>query len=388
MVQAKRLFAMLAIAGVMLCLAAACGQSAMGGGGGGYGGGGGGMGGGGMTKEHLGKMIYCDTNLSTPAGQSCQSCHHPTAGYADPDDWLPVSAGVVAGRYGNRNSPVSAYQATAPDFHFDEARGEFVGGQFWDGRALDLVEQAKGPFLNPLEMNNPSRAAVVSKVAAARYASAFRSIYGQNVFRNVDSAYNCIADALATYERSPELNRYNSKYDQYLAGTAALSAQELRGLGLFEGAAGCSACHAPPVFTNFTYHNVGLPRNPDNPFYYLPSQFNPLGGNWIDYGLGGITGRELDLGKFKVPTLRNCAETSPFMHNGLFETLDDVVAFLSTRDTPGLWLPPEVEANLDDSLGNLGLSDQDQADIVAFLLTLSDAGSGGGGCGGGGRMGG
>jgi cytochrome c peroxidase len=347
--------------------------------------GGGGGGGGMMTKEHLGKMIYCDSNLSTPAGQSCQSCHHPMAGYADPADSLPVSAGVIAGRYGNRNSPVSAYQATAPNFHFDAVRGEYIGGQFWDGRAADLAAQAKGPFLNPLEMNNPSKGAVVNKVAVSCYASLFRQIYGQNVFRNTENAYNCIADALAAYEKSPELNKYNSKYDQYVAGTTTLTAQESRGLALFKGRAGCASCHVPPVFTNFTYHNAGVPRNPDNPFYSLPAQFNPLGEGWTDYGLGGVTGADGDLGKFKVPTLRNIAATAPYAHNGYFTTLDETVRFFNTRDLPGSWPEPEVASNVDEAFGDLGLSDQDVADLVAFLGTLSDAGccGGGGGCGGG-----
>lgn len=340
-------------------------------------------GGGGMTKAHVGKMIYCDSNLSTPTGQSCQSCHHPMAGYADPNSDLPVSAGVIAGRFGNRNSPVSAYLATVPDFHFDMSIGGYVGGQFWDGRAKNLVEQAKGPFLNPLEMNNPSKSAVVNKVKASCYATGFKQIYGQSVFGNVENAYKCIADALASYEKSSELNRYDSKYDQYLAGAVSLTEQESRGLELFEGRAGCSSCHTPPTFTNFTYHNAGIPRNPDNPFYFLSTKFNPLGQNWKDKGLGGFTGKTADIGKFKTPTLRNIAATAPYTHNGLFNTLYEVVDFKNTRDVAN-WPDPEHLMNVDNAFGNLGLSDQDIDDIVAFLYTLSDSSCcGGGGCGGG-----
>ena len=116
--------------------------------------------------EQLGEFLYFDENLSEPFGQSCASCHLPDVGFDDPDDELPVSEGVISGLFGGRNSPSSAYAMYAPTFHFDEEEGLWIGGQFWDGRATGdvlgdpLADQALGPFLNPVEMANTSKAQV------------------------------------------------------------------------------------------------------------------------------------------------------------------------------------------------------------------------------------
>ena len=114
------------------------------------------------AKEALGKAIFFDTRLSTPDGLACAGCHTPTGGWADPDQTLPVSGGIIDGDYGSRNAPSAAYAATSPTFFFNDACGCYVGGQFWDGRAATLADQAKGPFLNPIEMHNPDQAAVVT----------------------------------------------------------------------------------------------------------------------------------------------------------------------------------------------------------------------------------
>lgn len=332
-------------------------------------------------KEHVGKMLFFDTNLSSPAGQSCASCHHPMAGFADPNHSLPVSRGAVTTRFGGRNSPTAAYQALAPVFRID-ASSEAVGGQFWDGRAADLVEQAKGPFLNPLEMNNPSVQSVVTKVSRSMYASMFRSVYGSNVFKKPDVAFQCIADAIAAYEKSVALNSSTSKYDQFLQGQAALTAQEQNGLALFTEA-GCVSCHptgnsaSVGLFTTFRYHNLGLPKNT------AFAQFFPQ----PDLGLANTTKRLTDKGKMKIPTLRNVAVTAPYGHNGVFTTLKSAVHFMNTRDVPGAWDAPEVNANLTNGIGDLKLSESQETDIVAFLNTLTDSSMGGGGMGGGGRHG-
>jgi cytochrome c peroxidase len=361
--------------------------------------------------ETLGKHLYFDTNLSKPNGQSCASCHAPEAGFADPDTNLPVSAGVLPNRFGNRNSPSAAYAAFSPEFHYDSAEMLYVGGQFWDGRASNLVEQAKGPFLNPLEMNNPNKLTVIIDVLRSSYADLFAELFGggsassmlayplslagqEQVFAkpapsppqpapfNVDSAYDFIAEAIAAFERTDELNKFSSKYDYYLAGHDVLTEQELRGLSLFEdeNKGKCALCHisqpgpdgSPPLLTDFTYDNLGVPKNPENPFYDLPHHFNPDGENFVDYGLGGILGLPEEMGKFKVMTLRNIAITPPYMHNGVFRTLHEVVDFYNTRDLGG-WPPPEVPENVNqEELGNLGLTDQEVNDIVVFLHTLTD----------------
>lgn len=331
-------------------------------------------------KQLLGKFIYFDKNLSTPGGQACASCHWPKAGYAEPDSELPVSEGVIKGRFGSRNAPTSAYAAFSPVFHYDPVKGSYVGGQFWDGRAATLADQAKGPFLNPLEMNNPDKEAVVNKVCKSFYAPLFIAVYGPGSLNDAEKAYDLIADAIAAYESTSEVCKFNSKYDLYLEGKIKLTKQEMRGLALFEGKAKCTNCHpnrsgpdgTPPLFTDFTYDNLGVPKNPDNPFYSLPPEFNPDGKNFIDLGLGGVLHDSAQYGKMKVPTLRNIAKTAPYMHNGYFKTLKDVVSFYNTRDVCN-WPAPEVPQNINtEELGNLGLTNQEVDDIVAFLNTLTD----------------
>jgi cytochrome c peroxidase len=339
-------------------------------------------------EEELGKLLYFDTDLSTPTGQSCASCHEPTAGFADPDSELPVSQGVLPqNRFGNRNSPTAAYATFSPEFGIDEDGDTYVGGQFWDGRAKDLVEQAKGPFLNPLEMNNPSKLAVIVKVKNSEYADFFEEVTGVNLKdlskSNVEIAYIEVAEAIAAYESSAEVNQFSSRYDAYVAKGTGLSEMEAEGLDLFNDKAKCSQCHPSEpgpyeknnaLFTDYTYDNLGTPKNLDNPFYDLPKTFNPARANFIDYGLGGILKADDEMGKFKVPTLRNIAVTSPYMHNGVFDDLTEVVNFYNTRDDPNAnWPAPEVAQNVNvGELGNLGLTAEEVDAIVAFLNTLTD----------------
>lgn len=347
--------------------------------------------------EQLGKLIYFDSNLSEPAGQSCASCHTPSAGFADPDQNLPVSEGVIPGRFGDRNSPTSSYASFFPEFSYTT---EAVGGQFWDGRAANTTEQAKGPFLNPVEMNNPDEATVIGKITASNYADLFEQIYGIGSLQDVPTAYHQMAQAIAAFEASHEVNSFSSKFDAVRAGLDSFTMQERRGRMLFNGEANCSQCHTaggmmgggmmgggggPVLFTDFRYHNLGLPKNTEFPFDQNPDS--------IDLGLGGVLDIAGEHGKFKTSHLRNIALTAPYMHNGLLKTLKDVVHFYNTRDIPGLWPVPEVPENVDNALlGNLGLTDAQENDIVAFMMTFTDgytppAGGGGGGGGGGGRMG-
>ncbi len=333
-------------------------------------------------KETLGKKLFFDKNLSTPTGQACADCHSPETGFANPNADYPVSQGVHKDRFGNRNDLPAAYAAFSPTFHYDADEGLYVGGQFWDGRAADLVEQAKGPFLNPLEMSNPDAKAVVEKVRKSEYADFFRKVFGKATFDDPNKAYDMVAEAIAAYEKSSELNQFNSKYDLYLAGKVALTEQEQRGLELFEDEekGNCAACHpsqpgadrTPPLFTDFTYDNLGVPQNPENPFYYLPKNLNPKGVYFVDLGLGNILNKPSENGKFKVPSLRNVAKTAPYLHNGIFKNLRQVVVFYNTRDV-GPWPPPEVRMNVNhDELGDLGLSEQEIDDIAAFMHTLTD----------------
>jgi len=353
----------------------------------------------------LGKAIFFDTNLSKPVGQSCASCHDPSAGFADPTQQA-VSEGAVHTRVGNRNAPSAAYAMFSPLLHYDPTprpgimEGMYVGGLFWDGRVNTLEEQAKGPFLNPLEMHNPSEKTVILTIRQSDYADLFKQVFGRGSLDNIDSAYEYVAQAIAAYERSPEVNPFTSKYDYWKKEEAQFTESELRGYQLFTDTsmmgAKCANCHSlssdesqsPSLFTNFGYQNVGVPRNPELPYYSLPLPLNPAGENYVDQGLGDYL-RSIGIpeelaakedGKFKIPSLRNCAITSPYEHNGIFKTLREVVMFNNTRDVPGAgWPVPEVPQNvhrhtppMPRTFGQLGLADQQVDDIVAFLHTLTD----------------
>jgi cytochrome c peroxidase len=332
-------------------------------------------------RQLLGKKLFNDTNLSNPPGQSCATCHAASSGFEAPEHEEPVAPGEVKGRFGNRNAPTAAYAAFSPYFHYSEADG-YVGGQFWDGRAPDLAAQAEGPFLNPLEMNNPDKASVVAKISQADYADLFSAVYGPDPLDEVEQAYANAARAIHSYEETNELNEFSSKYDWYLAGRAQLSDDERQGLALFEDPkkGNCAACHpsrpqeegAPPLFTDHTYDNIGVPKNPENPFYAMPKEFNPDGPGYVDLGLGGVLKKPSEYGKFKVPTLRNVAVTAPYMHNGVFETLHEVISFYNSRDV-NPWPAPEVPDTVNkEELGNLGLTEEEIEDIVGFLGALTD----------------
>lgn len=320
--------------------------------------------------EQLGKVMYQDKDFSFNATQSCQTCHHQVAGFADPTNsrdpyYTVVSLGADGVSKGGRNAPSSAYAGYSPPLQqLDD--GNWVGGLFWDGRATGetlgdpLAEQAQGPPLNPVEMGMPDKEAVVEAVRNADYAALFIEVFDAGALDDVDAAFDNIARAIAAYERSIEVQKFNSRFDQGI-----LTEKEQNGMILFE--ANCAQCHSMedvtgkgPLFTNYTYTNIGVPANPllaDNP---------------VDRGLGGFLDDPDQYGKFKVPTLRNVGLSAPYSHNGYFPTLKSIVSFKNTRDVAD-WEDPEVFDNLNiTDIGNLGLTDQEVDDIVAFLMTLTD----------------
>lgn len=354
----------------------------------------------------LGRKLYNDTNLSEPRGQSCASCHTAAFGFTDPNKLEPTSRGADRAMFTGRNSPPAGYADFSPPFRQND-EGLWIGGQFWDGRVSTLEDQAAGPFLGRVEMNNPSKAHVVNKVKASSYAREFKGQFGPTALDDVEQAYRNITLAIAAYERSSDFKRFDSKYDAYLQGQATLSPAESRGLALYEDPTkgNCAACHPNqperdattgeiaqlPLFTDYSYDNLGVPKNPANRFYKLPAAVNPDGANWVDKGLGGRSDMDLsaEIGKFKVPSLRNIALTGPYMHNGYFASLRNVVEFYNSRDTrppcvgdkvaetaavrTGCWPAPEMVTNVNrKELGKLGLTPQEVTDIVAFLGTLTD----------------
>jgi len=283
--------------------------------------------------------------------------------------------------------------------YFDEIEELWIGGMFWDRRATGwtlgdpLAEQAQGPFLNPLEQAMPNARTVCVKVAQSDYADLFEEVWGPGSLdfrKDIAGTYERIARAISAYEKSDEVNPFSSKFDFYLKGEAELTELELEGLNLFNGKAMCSACHISegeqPLFTDFTYDNLGIPRYEDNPFYDMPKKWNPDGEEWVDLGLGGFLMAagypeevyEPELGKFKVPTLRNVdlrpyeGFVKAFGHNGYFKSLEDIVEFYNSRDV-GDWPEPEYAATMNsDELGDLGLTLHEVQAIVMFLKTLSD----------------
>lgn len=328
-------------------------------------------------KEALGKQLFFDESLSEPAGQSCATCHTQEMGFADRYARI-TSEGAVKGLFSNRNSMSSAYTCFVPPLYYDEEEETFVGGLFWDGRVNTLEEQAAQPFVNPLEMGNTDRAMVVRKVQQAAYYPELIRIY--RPAEAIDSIFHCITDALATYERSVEMNPFTSKYDAWKAGKCKLTKQEKKGLKLFKDKGLCAECHVLEkderagrvLFTDHTYDNLGIPSNPENPFFTVPAPHNTCGRDTFDLGLGAFLHDSAHYGKFRVPTLRNIALTAPYGHNGYFKTLKEIVHFYNVRDVES-FPPAEYPSTVNtDELGNLGLTPEEEDAIVAFMETLTD----------------
>ncbi len=347
----------------------------------------------------LGKEIFFDQSLSASGLQSCATCHDPATAHAGSDGRAVPLGGPAMDTPGFRNTPTLRYLSFNTAFFFD-AEGTPTGGFNLDGRASSFMEQARRPFLAPHEMANATPAAVVDKLRAASYVSDFMQVFGSGIFDTGEAAFDRAVFALQRYAtEAPEFRPFDSKFDDFLAGLVQLSAQELRGLALFNNAAkgNCAACHSsarladgtPPLFTDFTYDNLGVPRNRDIPANDDPEHF--------DQGLCGpdrtdLTARTDLCGAFKVPTLRNVAVTAPYFHNGRFDTLRAVVSFYVRRDTnPEEWYPDagadkfddlpapyRVNVNTTEAPYNRRLGDppaltsDEIDDVVAFLETLTD----------------
>lgn len=335
------------------------------------------------TLESLGRRIFFDQRLSEPAGQSCASCHDPEHGFADARPG-PTSEGAIRGRFGARNTPSITYAKYIGELTAAGDEAGYAGGMFWDGRSPDLEDQAYGPMLNPLEMNNPDTATVADKLKRAPYARDFLTLFGSDAFADPDQAFDYMTQAVSAYERDGITGRFTSKYDAFLAGRAHLSASEQRGLTIFEDPArgNCASCHldkpasdgTPPLFTDFGYDNLGIPKNTKSKYLKLSTDLNPDGEAYIDHGLSIPIHNPRQNGKFKAPTLRNIALTAPYGHNGYFKDLRSIVHFYNTRDVAAeKWEAPEIDFGMNVvNMGNLGLSAQDEADLVAFMETLTD----------------
>jgi len=386
-------------------------------------------------KELLGKLIYEDKNLSSNSNQACSSCHTNSVGWTGPDSKInahgAVYEGSIPGSFGDRKPPSAAYATQSPLFSVQMQAGAqlFVGGNFWDGRATGwklgnpAADQAQGPFLNPKEQALPDGDEVVTRVCSSPTYDLFVAVWGSTACdgSNIALAYDKIALSIAAYEASQEVNQFSSKFDAH-KGRKCLTNQESHGAALFMGKAKCHLCHVGsgkmPLFTDFTFDNLGIPKNPENPATIADPTF-------VDPGLGGflrnlaangdwrkltfvtnvsaLESEPLKLlaianeGKHKVPTLRNvdkrpdASVVKDYGHNGYFKSLERIVHFYNTRDVlpvctatdqpltdayaqaNNCWPPAENPNNINmQEVGNLGLSSAEEAALVAFMKTLTD----------------
>ena len=342
-----------------------------------------------MKKEDLGRILFFDVNLSKNRTQSCATCHNPNAGFVDDRDngvKKMASLGDDGKSLGDRQAPTASYAKFSPVFHFDEKAKKYVGGQFWDGREATLEGQAGGPPLNPIEMGMSDKKAVVDRLKEnTLYVDSFKKIFGADIFKNDDKAYEAMTIAIASFERTDEFSPFDSKYDRYLKGEYDLTPLEDLGKSIFfsNNNNSCANCHVlkgedkeGETFTNYQYHNIGTPAN---------NELRAKNGvKAIDEGLlaNSNVSDVAQKGKHKVPTLRNVAVTAPYMHNGVFKDLKTVVEFYDKYnnkdrnidpETNKPWDEPEVKDNISlQELKANKLTDRKVEALVAFMKLLTD----------------
>ncbi len=283
------------------------------------------------AKIALGKQLFFDPRLSSDGTVSCASCHLPELGWSN---GLSFAFGV-RGQRGTRSAPTVLNAAYADTL-------------FWDGRARSLEDQAKGPIANPVEMGNSHARAVATLREIPGYVAQFKAVFGREAFDIED-----VVKAIAAYERT--LISGNSPFDRYKYGgdRSAMTEAQVRGMKLFRDKKGpnCAKCHRfddfTADFTDFRFHNVGVGIDHPNP----------------DTGRERVTHRQEDRGRFRTPTLRNVALTAPYMHDGRFATLEQVVDYYmrGTVENP----------NLDPEIHRFELTDSEKADLIAFLNALT-----------------
>jgi cytochrome c peroxidase len=280
------------------------------------------------TIEELGELLFFDPLLSKDQTISCASCHKPELAFADN---VPFSFGVDS-TPGTRNTPSAMNVSSRESF-------------FHDGRAASLEEQALGPIENPVEMNAPMSVVVQRLNDDPEYSRFFKKIFGTKATREN------LAEAIAAFERTLETG--NTPFDRFMQGDeSAISEAAKRGQMIFNEKAKCFDCHFGPDFTGDEFRNIGL--------------FN--GKELNDSGRYVVTKSISDIGRFKVPGLRNVTVTAPYMHNGMFGTLRQVIEFYND---PKQFVKESV--NIDTLLMKpLGLTEQEMQDLEEFLKTLTD----------------
>lgn len=277
-----------------------------------------------LQKVELGRQLYFDTRLSKNNSVSCAFCHNPGTGFADARQFSIGAFGTAGGRQ-------------APTVY----NTGFLPLQFWDGRAGSLEEQAIGPIHNPIEMAEKHETVVPKIAKIPGYQKQFQLIFGGG------ASLQHIAEAIAAFERT--IVSQNSAFDKYVLGDQkAMDEAAVRGMALFKGKARCALCHNGPNFTDNQFHNLGVP------------QVGPLK---EDLGRFVVSRLERDKGAFKTPTLRSIVETAPYMHDGVFKTLEEVIDF---KNAGGGATP-----NLSPLMKPLNLTAEEKADLLAFLKALT-----------------
>lgn len=282
------------------------------------------------SRVELGRRLFFDPVLSKDRSVSCSTCHKPELAFTDE---RPVAVGIF-GRVGKRHSPSLVNRGLGR-------------AQFWDGRAATLETLALMPLRDVNEMDLPPEEAVVRLAADASYSAAFQSAFGRA------PSTDDLARALASFVRM--IRSENSPYDRFVAGDkAALSADQQRGLQIFQTRGNCTFCHREPTLTDEVFHNTGVAWRPDP---------DGTGGAFQDDGQFAVSKVERDRGKFKTPTLREIARTAPYMHDGSLPTLEAVVDFYDKGGRPNVNLFPIIRP--------IGLSPEEKRVLVAFLQSLS-----------------
>ena len=347
------------------------------------------------TKEiALGEKLFFDTILSKNKTQSCATCHNPEHAFVDDRDngvAGAASLGDDGKSIGDRNAPTASYAMFSPEFHYDKKKKQYIGGQFLDGREPHLKGQAGGPPTNPVEMQIPSKQFMADRLQKdSSYNKSFKELYGKDIFKDANKTYEMMAQAIARFETTEQFAPFDSKYDRFLRDEYDLTVLEDLGRTLFfsNNNNNCASCHvlkkedAPrETFTNYEYRNIGVPPN-----HALMAKNVVDPKTFIDHGLlnnPAITDKKYD-GKFKVPTLRNVAVTAPYMHNGVFKTLTEVVEFYDkyinkertiNPVTGKKWAEPEVKVGKEDMkllTKGKALSDRKVKALVAFMKLLTD----------------
>lgn len=347
-----------------------------------------------IRLEDLGRALFFDVNLSRNRTQSCATCHDPAEAFTD---WRDNGVAEMASlgddgvSLGDRHAPTASYAALSPPFQLNDD-GDYVGGQFWDGRESDLEGQAGGPPLNPVEMNMPDKSAVVERLQEnPLYDHEFKHLFGEDIFMDVERTYTEMTRSIAAFERTDFFSPFDSKYDRYLRGEEELTTEEELGMTLFfsNQFSNCNQCHQlnslpeseHEAFTSFQYRNIGTPVNT------ILRELNGKPAGFIDHGLlenPEVSDPAQD-GRFKTPTLRNVALSGPYMHNGVFADLRTVVLFYNkynsrssssqiNPETGERWAEPEVDVNLalEELESGSPLDERGVDAILAFLGILTD----------------